>query len=193
MLLIGFGHKARQGKDTAAVAMINASHIDARARIFKYADALRLEVSKLCREYGGAEQLIRTWHEVPLRGVLMPAWVGYEMLKPRLLLQWYGTDYRRAADEDYWVKRLDEQLAKEQPDVALITDVRFPNECEHIHRLGGYLVKVTRTTPPDLKVPEHASEKALDGYTGWDYQIASGSLKDLHKQAADIYRKIVKL
>jgi hypothetical protein len=83
-------------------------------------------------------------------------------------------------------------LKREQPEVALITDVRFPNEVDAIHALGGYAVKVTRTTAPDVKVHEHASESVLDGFNGWDFTIEAATLHDLRKQAVAIYRQLEK-
>jgi len=193
MRIIGFGHRARQGKNSAAVAMINASPIGSEVRMYAYADALRAEVRKATNDAGGLRELIKQGHSKP--GGLgqdgwMPEWVVAEEGKPRTLLQWWGTDYRRAQDPDYWVKRLMERLEREQPDIALITDVRFLNEAEAIHRAGGYVVKVTRTTAPDIVVPGHSSEDGLDGYTGWDYEIKAADLPELRTQAEAIYQKI---
>ena len=199
MLIIGFGHKARQGKNTAAVVMLNASALDVRARIYAYADALRAEVKRAVNCAGGVEQLIkRGWifgndcsgKYLDTFKVTLPAWVVPEIGKPRTLLQWWGTDYRRAQDPDYWVKRMFETLDREQPDMALITDVRFRNEADAIHKAGGYLVKVTRIGKPDVNVPQHPSETNLDGYAGWDYEIKVATLAEMHQKSAAIYRKI---
>lgn len=184
MLLIGFGHKARQGKNTAAVAVLNATPLDSHARLYAYADALRAEVKRATSDAGGVYELTQSMN--------CPKWVMPEMGKQRTLLQWWGTDYRRSQDPDYWVKRMEETLERDHPDIAIITDVRFPNEAEAIHRLGGYLVKVERTTKPDVIVPAHPSEQALDGYTGWDFNIKAATIADCHKQAAAIYHKIAR-
>jgi hypothetical protein len=119
-----------------------------------------------------------------------PEWVKDEDGKPRTLLQWWGTDYRRAQDPNYWVKRLQETLDRDNPEIALITDVRFRNEADTIHKMGGFLVKVTRTTKPDVKVPAHPSEQDLDGYKGWDFTIKAATIRECHEQAAAIYHKI---
>lgn len=70
----------------------------------------------------------------------------------RHLLQWWGTDYRRAQDEDYWVKRgmrvakayHEYWLEKGLAGVPMIvfTDVRFANEAEAISRAGGRVLEV---------------------------------------------------
>lgn len=182
MLIIGFGHKARQGKNTAALAVLNALPLDKSARMFAYADALRKEVQQADFEAGGVRELIERMD--------CPKLVVPECGKQRTLYQWWGTDYRRAQDPDYWVKRLLETLEREQPDIALITDVRFPNEADAIHAAGGYLVQVVRTTKPDVIVPEHDSEKALDGYTGWDFTLSAATVSQLRKQAAAAYKQI---
>lgn len=183
MILIGFGHKARQGKNTAALAVLKEAR-ERHARMYAFADALRAEVNHAVYRAGSIEKAIKHMR--------CPAWVICEQGKPRTLLQWWGTDYRRAQDPNYWVKRMVETLQREQPEVAVITDVRFPNEAQAVHNLGGYLVQVERTTQPDVAVPAHPSEQALQGYTGWDYYITAADVDHCHKQAADIYRRIVR-
>jgi hypothetical protein len=219
MLLIGFGYKARQGKNSAAIAVINAASLDTNVRQYAYADALKAEVTQAIRQAGSLEELVKRGcvyedsgvcgcgesmdrHSDPFlaghapteipRVIELPAWVTAESGKPRTLLQWWGTDYRRAQDPNYWVTQLTDTLKREQPDVALITDVRFPNEVDAIHALGGYAVKVTRTTAPDVKVHAHASENVLDGFNGWDFTIAADNLTELRKQAVAIYRQLEK-
>lgn len=199
MLIIGLGHRARQGKNTAAVVMLNEGSIGSRGRIYAYADALRAEVTQEVNGNLGLEELIkRGWFIGGRPNVRtnfkqdLPEWVKAETGKPRTLLQWWGTDYRRAQDPDYWVKRLMDTLRRENPDVAFVTDVRFPNEVDAIHAAGGYVVQVIKTTPPDIKVPSHPSEDVLDGYTGWDYTIRAANMKELRKQATTIYHKIVR-
>lgn len=212
MILIGFGHRARQGKNTAAIAMVNAVPVDMEIRMYAYADELRAEVTHEVNLAGGLEALIKhglpsgvcgcgdsiEHHSDPLNAghapveqfMPFPSWVKPEDGKPRTLLQWWGTEYRRAQDPDYWVKRLEERIRRDAPGVALITDVRFPNEVEAIHRMGGYAVKVTRTSAPDINVPDHASEAALDGYAGWDYELKAATLAELKEQAAALFQKI---
>lgn len=331
MLLIGFGHRARQGKNTAAIAMLNAAPVESRARIYAYADALRAEVryvladaqdpyweyltetrhraikrflhrvriTESCWQWAGktnekgygvvyteeranfrahrfmweivlgnapAPLLRHTCDNPPCvnplhllpgtpkdnsrdmveRGravghITIPAGVvaqarqmfaegckqsdivrtlalssgtvsryvngisraAVDIVSPKTALTWleskrvlrpmlqhYGTDYRRAQDPDYWVKRLMETLEREQPDMAFVTDVRFPNEVEAIHAAGGYVVKVVRSIKPDIAVPAHPSENALDGYTGWDYTLTAATLPELRTKAAALYPKI---
>lgn len=200
MLLIGFGYKARQGKNSAALAVLNASPLDSHARLYAFADALRAEAKREIARAGGLTALVQRGWFIGDGGprtlgnckVTLPPWVKDEIGKPRTLLQWWGTDYRRTQDPNYWTDRLRETLQRDKPEVALVTDVRFANEVDTIHALGGYVVNVVRTTPADMKVPAHASENELDGFSGWDYTIEAATLPELRKQAVAIFRQVEK-
>lgn len=186
MLLIGFGYRARQGKNTAAMAMLESCPLDTDVRLYAFADALRQEVRVACARMGGQYALIEGFKE----SGLMPDWVHFEEPKPRSLLQWWGTEYRRAKHPDYWVSRLRKALDAHQPQVALITDVRFPNEVEAIKSWGGYVVNVTRTTAPDVEVHEHASEAALDGFDGWDFHLEAETKQELTTKAVALFKEL---
>lgn len=77
----------------------------------------------------------------------------------RWILQMYGTEYRRAQDPLYWVKRglkvAHEALGGGWVDIVVITDVRFRNEAEHIQDDGGQVYEV--------KAPEHVRAERLGG------------------------------
>ena len=87
----------------------------------------------------------------------------------RRLLQWWGTEYRRAENKNYWVNLAEGEAART---VALggtpvFTDVRFPNEAEMIRDNGGIIVRVsapllTRERRLGTLPPEHASEVEMD-------------------------------
>lgn len=185
MRVIGFGHRARQGKNTAALAILEACPLPTYVRLYGFADALRTEVRTACAKFGGQASLIREWQE----NGLMPEWVHFEEPKPRSLLQWWGTDFRRKHDPDYWVKRLRKTLESHKPDVALVTDVRFRNEADFIHSLGGTLVEVQRIGAPDVSVQEHRSEAELDGYTGWDFTIRAADVNELKRLALEVWEE----
>jgi hypothetical protein len=185
--IIGFGYKARQGKDTAALAMLELCPLDTWVKMYAFADALRKEVNSACAALGGPFNLVDQFKEAGL----MPEWVHAETQgKQRSILQWWGTNYRRAKDPEYWVKRLRATLDNHKPDLGLITDVRFPNECAAVKAWGGVLVKVTRLGKPDIEVPTHPSETALDTYTAWDYHIQAATVAELKEQVKEIYADI---
>ena len=80
----------------------------------------------------------------------------------REVLQYVGTDLFRKMSNNIWVDNCLSQIAKDAPEVALISDVRFENEVEAIQASGGYVVGLTRSAnSEDLHVSETSVEKCL--------------------------------
>lgn len=159
MFVLGMGHKARHGKDFLAKSLV--MHCNARgifAKQYGFADALRA----YCRVAFGMRE------------------------KDAPLLQVVGTDIFRKRNPDIWVRVLEDTLLEQQPEVAVITDMRFPNEADMIKRLGGSTIDVQRITVTGQpyvatdRDPNHPSETALDGYAFDRIVIAmSGDTEDL--------------
>ena len=140
-LVIGLGHRARHGKDSAAQLLVRRF---AGVQRFSFAD----DLYAICRVLHG----MRT--------------------KDAPLLQKVGVHYR-AADEDVWIRSVDSKIRDAPPRVAVITDVRFPNEFAYVKAMGGACWKVERQLPDgsayvDPSRPAtHVSETALDD-APWD-------------------------
>lgn len=145
--VLGFGHKCRQGKDTAAGIIID--RLGSKAMRIGFADAL-YAIARV--EHG------MTTKDAPL-------------------LQYLGTEVYREKDPEVWLRVVYYTLLDKRPAVALLTDVRFPNEAQLVKDLGGTLIKVERyaadgTPHRDLyRSQTHPSEVALDDYTEWDFKI----------------------
>ena len=64
--------------------------------------------------------------------------------KIRDFLVWYGTTFWRNCDPNHWINCVNSLIMTNEFDVALISDVRYPNEEEWVHSLGGYLVHISK-------------------------------------------------
>lgn len=205
-LLLGFGNKARHGKDSAARA-IAKYFFDRRQQAQRcygygvripevkrmaFADALRRESSEAISRACGIERLLANGFRDDLTGnwIDFPSWViptpNPDKSDPLLpfgkhskLLQWWGTEYRRNQDENYWVNVVAKAVADDDG-IVLITDVRFPNEAAYVKSAGGFTINLTRLeedgsvyVAPD-RPKDHISEIALDGYN-WDGFIRTKS------------------
>ena len=78
----------------------------------------------------------------------------------REFMQFFGTDICRKVYEPIWVDSCIRKIQAEQSELAIIADVRFPNEAKAIERAGGCLLRLTRNIYDD----DHSSEVALDDY-----------------------------
>lgn len=76
---------------------------------------------------------------------------------PRQLLQYLGTDYVRKASPTYWLDIIMKK-ANALGGKVLIPDTRFLNEAETIRKLGGQVIRVTRSDGLLGSSPAHASE-----------------------------------
>lgn len=83
----------------------------------------------------------------------------------REFMQFLGTDIMRKIYEPIWVNACIKKIQREQSELAIIADVRFPNEAEAIEKVGGTVVRLTRKILND----NHSSELALDDYPFTDY------------------------
>lgn len=144
MFILGLGHRARHGKDTVAWAILEhcAKH-GIRAKQYAFADALKA----YCRVAFGMRE------------------------KDAPLLQYIGTNAFRKHDPDIWVRVLLDTIREQAPEVAIITDMRFPNEGDAIKAAGGYTMRVERRIleTGELWVsadrdPNHPSETAMTDY-----------------------------
>jgi len=115
----------------------------------------------------------------------------------RLLMQWWGTEYRRDQfDKDYWLKRVEdtfynvraemEDVEDTRPLLFIITDVRFLNEVKFVQEtLEGYAVRILR--PNHHVIGGHSSEVELDKYANWNAVVTNDKgLKELRSAAQTV-------
>jgi hypothetical protein len=158
----GIGH----GKDTAADFLVEA------------ADYTKLSMAHPLKE------AVSSLFDVPARFLYgtqedksqpipnLPSWTG------RSLLEYFGTDVCRKVDPNIWI-RLMLQEVKATYGHVVIPDVRFQNECDMIHQLGGQVIKVVRTGHPETGT-EHPSGKWVAGADRKvDRVIVAGNVPEL--------------
>jgi hypothetical protein len=75
----------------------------------------------------------------------------------REVMQYIGEFFRKM-DENVWVNAAMRRIEKEETNLVLISDVRYPNEVQMIQQAGGKVLKLTRAPYKDT----HSSETALD-------------------------------
>lgn len=79
----------------------------------------------------------------------------------RPILQWWGTEFRRAQDENYWVKKLHWKALAKREKFIVVGDVRFENEAGYLKLNGGLIIRIERgSSDPD----QHSSETSLDDF-----------------------------
>ncbi len=78
-------------------------------------------------------------------------------LSPRLLLRTWGTEYRRAQDEDYWARPVFTEIDATSGD-SVVTDPRLENELSGVAERKGRLVRIDRPSVKPAQLSDHPSE-----------------------------------
>lgn len=111
-------------------------------------------------------------------------------LSPRQMFQHVGTDYvRRQINPNFWLQHFEIWYRQQPPGTSVVVpDVRFQNEVDLIHRLGGKVVYIYRPFH-NVNQDMHESEIAVTQLQNIDYHIDNcGSLAQFH-QAIDFFRE----
>lgn len=104
----------------------------------------------------------------------------------REFMQFLGTDVMRKMYEPVWVQSCVNKMQREQSSLAIIADVRFPNEVDAIKDAGGIVVRLTRGNRAD----SHPSETALDDYDFSHRIDNTGSVDALIDQVKLFYKQL---
>lgn len=145
--IVGVAAMARHGKDTVANTLVERCGF---TRI-SLADKLKEEVAEMFKGYEGFDlDTLMNGDKGPLQ---------------RRVLQIWGTEARRHVFEDFWLWRWAEkalEAATSGVPGVVIADIRFPNEADYVHSLGGIMLGVDRGAFRDPETDyTHASEKHI--------------------------------
>lgn len=195
-LIVGFSGRARSGKNTCVEHLMRCTtDVCADVCAYSFAEALKIEVFDYLQAWGFIynneyESCSCPSSEINYSPEEKVAWIEANKQKFRSLLQRWGTEYRRTQASNYWVNKTLEQIQRDNPRFALISDCRFKNEtsiCDVVVRVirEGYIES-------DLSVGAHISETELDNYP-FDHTISvkDGDLTGLKTRAEEVFREIV--
>lgn len=161
MKIIGLSGRKRSGKDTVySIIQEEAAHRQPHRVAF--ADPLKEEVSALLN--------------VPV------ADLEADKARFRGILQWWGTEWRRGQNPNYWIDltRARIRALRGSTGMVVVTDVRFPNEAELIESMGGTVVRISRLEA-DTVVDPHSSEVVMDSYPFRHVIRNTGTLDELRQ------------
>lgn len=156
MRIIGIVGKKQSGKDEVCRVIKEHTFIGKVTRI-AFADSLKEEVAAMLH-------------------ITVPYLESHKE-QFRLILQGFGTDYRRWQNKKYWIEawqRKVQEAARNGYDIIIAPDVRFINEAEMIKDMGGELWRIFRNK--GIGIDKHESETELSAIS-FDKKIVND--KDL--------------
>ena len=181
-LIINAIYMDDKGEETKGLGILDIERRDAEfieyastkiwpfVQSFSFADPLKaisMQLFGLTEEqcFGSDEQkntpINIKWENMPLIGDR----TGF--MSAREFLQYFGTDVCRRIKDSIWVDSCIKRILQSGTEMAIVPDVRFPNEVKAIQEAGGKVIRLDRKPRED----GHPSEVALDTYKGFDYYI----------------------
>ena len=196
-LIIGFSGRARHGKSEACEAI--AKYVATEVWRPKTGELCTCHTPGIAIQHRATATIYDIGNFVRLYCIgkgRLPAVGRKDMTKEQLQVLIDVGKEKRAEDPEYWLKRMFTAIGADQPDVALIPNLRYWNEVDAVKQRGGYVVRVSRLTgsgadfiSPD-RDPNDVSETSL--YHCWetDFYIAvkEGHAELVRKQAVAIYQ-----
>jgi hypothetical protein len=183
MRVIGLGFTAQVGKDTAAEYL--EKKFPGRVKRVAFADKLKkiaMDLFGLSWEqcYGSQE----------IKETVDPRYG----LTPREIMQGVGEKMREIYPE-IWVDTVFNatipELEKQNYDCCVISDVRYPNEANKVHEVGGTVIKIARPGSGVTIGASHSSETAMRDYQNYDFLIENtGELEDYFSKIDSLWEDI---
>lgn len=180
-MIIGVLGRKGSGKDTIADHIVKKYNFEK----MQFAEPLK-NACKVLFDFTD-EQLYGS-----LKETIDPQWG----VTPRHVLQYVGTDMFRNhinglipnTDNNFWVNLMKNKYLKkceqDKNTKVIVSDVRFQNEIDIIHKLNGKVIKLMR---PSLSNNDaHESEKNIDLLDGDFTIINDGTLEELYSKVDKI-------
>jgi hypothetical protein len=137
MKLIAIAGNATAGKDTLCrIIMEELEELGQRCKRSAFADTLKDELDGFLKESTG----ISAWTDDPAQ----KKWI-------RPVLAFWGTEFRRGHDPEYWIKKVESGL--DPSAVNIVTDLRFKNELSWAKGHGATVVFLHRQVKNGVLVP----------------------------------------
>src|SRR5574343_1706006 len=186
-IIIAFGHKARQGKDTAVSYLLEKYKDKYSLYHTCFGKHLKAEVDEL------GPDVLAAKYGIELQDPVADIYCKTKWGKQPMVLQKHGKA-RRIENPFYWVNKVSGEVAGlTKNTIVLISDMRNEPERLWVEQEKGYTVNVRRenfiATDRD---PNHDSECALDSYN-YMYKIIvpEGDLDYLKRETDRVFNDII--
>ncbi len=178
--IIAISGKYDTGKDTLVNGLVQ--HYGACVHL-KFADGLKEAVAAILH------MPVENMYTTQGKSCVVP-WLGDGTITVGRMQQLVGTILREQIDYDIWVAPVIAQ-AQDAPRgcMVLISDCRFPNELQAVHRADGIVIRLERCAAQQNangRDPHHISETALDDCNEFDLVIHNnGTVQEMIAKAVE--------
>lgn len=179
--IIAFAGRKQSGKTTCSEFIVSCS-LGVKTKIYNFADPLKQDI---CINILGLSHEQCYGSDLQKNTLTHIKWKD-KYLTAREVMQVVGTDILRDMYNDVWVNTTINKIMKENMNLAIIADCRFPNEVESIRNAGGIVIKLNRNPYNS----DHASETALDpnNYNQSNFDLVlNNTIMTIEEQCDEVY------
>jgi hypothetical protein len=185
-IFIGFGHRKRVGKDTAARFLCSYLRINKK--------------NSNVEHIGFSDKLKDVCYQLYSWAGVRPGWY-YEQKEhehekdtilptlnrsPRQIWIDFGTLVAREVYPDTWLQFV---FKGSTADICIVKDMRFPNEANGILDNGGYVYRIDR---PDMPHTSDIADDPLINYDRWSgILVNDGTLADFNKKIEELAKELL--
>lgn len=182
--LIGlYSPTSRMGKSTISQFLVEGLGF----HLVKFAGPVKTVTAAFLIEMGVPEESLPDYLEGHLKEETLGEF-GFDQLTSRRIQQVMGTEAgRKQLDPNFWTTLASRKIRKllDQGKRVVIDDMRFPNEYDLVHAMGGekWCVYNPRV---EIPVSQHASEGALDNHAFDQALVNDGTIADLQRSISGV-------
>ena len=182
--ILSFSGRKQSGKSTSAdyiISLINEHHIMLRenryelnmsCKIYSFADPLKQDI---CINILGLTY-DQCYGSDDDKNTMTDLWWDGVQLTAREAMEIIGTKIFRALKTNVWADATINKIKKENVDLAIISDCRFPNEVESVKNSGGINIRLDLDPFHSNSISENSLDQDVYDWSNFDIIIKNSKM-----------------
>ena len=182
--ILSFSGRKQSGKSTSAdyiISLINEHHIMLRenryelnmsCKIYSFADPLKQDI---CINILGLTY-DQCYGSDDDKNTMTDLWWDGVQLTAREAMEIIGTKIFRALKTNVWADATINKIKKENVDLAIISDCRFPNEVEAVKNSGGINIRLDLDPFHSNSISENSLDQDVYDWSNFDIIIKNSKM-----------------
>ena len=182
--ILSFSGRKQSGKSTSAdyiISLINQYHIMLRenryelnmsCKIYSFADPLKQDI---CINILGLTY-DQCYGSDDDKNTMTDLWWDGVQLTAREAMEIIGTKIFRALKTNVWADATINKIKKENVDLAIISDCRFPNEVEAVKNSGGINIRLDLDPFHSNSISENSLDQDVYDWSNFDIIIKNSKM-----------------
>ena len=173
--ILSFSGRKQSGKSTSAdyiISLINEHKFNMSYKIYSFADPLKQDI---CMNILGLTY-DQCYGSDDDKNTMTDLWWDGVQLTAREAMEIIGTKIFRALKTNVWADATINKIKKENVDLAIISDCRFPNEVESVKNSGGINIRLDLDPFHSNSISENSLDHDVYDWSNFDIIIKNSKM-----------------